>query len=159
MSTHLSAPVVTLLDFLSFERTLNAVPATSKKKALELIAKTLSANIPQLNEDALFEHLVQREKLGSTAIGHGCALPHCRADSAENVYGCFLKLVTPIDFDAPDKEPVDLIFSIVVPSEATEMHLNILAYIADLFHNESFRNRLRKAKSNDELYQLLTNLS
>ncbi|MGE4349043.1 MAG: PTS sugar transporter subunit IIA [Candidatus Berkiella sp.] len=158
MSTHLSIPAITLLDFLTFERTLNAVPATSKKKALELIAKTLSTNIPQLNEDVLFEHLVQREKLGSTAIGHGCALPHCRAHT-EQVFGCFLKLATPIDFDAPDKEPVDLIFSIVVPSEATDMHLNILAYIADLFHNETFRNRLRRAKSNEELYQLLTHLA
>ena len=158
MSTHLSMPVITLLDFLTFERTLNAVPATSKKKALELIAKTLSANIPQLNEDSLFENLIQREKLGSTAIGHGCALPHCRADNTDQVFGCFLKLVTPVDFDTPDKEPVDLIFSIVVPAEATDMHLNILAYIADLFHNENLRNKLRKAKSNEELYQLLTHL-
>ncbi|MCS5709239.1 PTS IIA-like nitrogen regulatory protein PtsN [Candidatus Berkiella cookevillensis] len=158
MSTHLSIPAITLLDFLTCERTVNAVPATSKKKALELIAKTLSTNIPELNENTLFEHLVQREKLGSTAIGHGCALPHCRANT-EQVFGCFLKLAAPIDFDAPDKEPVDLIFSIVVPTEATDMHLNILAYIADLFHNDTFRSRLRSAKSNEELYQILRHLA
>lgn len=159
MSTHLPTPTKGVIDFLTPECTINAISVTSKKKILEAIANTLSSNIVQLKENDLFDSLVQREKLGSTAIGHGCAIPHCRANDIDQVYACFLKLNTPIDFDAPDKEPVDLIFAIVVPEEATELHLNLLAYIAERLRDQNTRKALRDAKSNEDLYQLLTNLS
>lgn len=156
MTTQATAPVFNIVHFLAPNCTLNRVCVSSKKKALEQAAKTLANHHIQLNEDALFEGFVQREKLGTTAIGHGCAIPHCRADQIDQVYGCFLKLNAPIDFDAPDHENVDLLFALVVPRDATDTHLNALAAIAEALHNESFLNNLRKTKTDEELYHLLT---
>lgn len=158
MLTFPSLPLINISDFLSAERTLNAVQASSKKKALETIAKTLSANISGLSENALFDQLVQREKLGSTAIGHGCAVPHCHADGISQIYACFLKLDSTIDFDSPDNQKVDLIFAIIVPTDANDIYLNILARISQSLHEEEFRQQLRHAESNETLYQLLTKI-
>lgn len=156
MAEPLPSSALKLQTLLSPARVLCDVSASSKKKVLETIAKTLSANLGQLHEDKLFERFVQREKLGSTAIGHGCAIPHCRAEGIEDIYGCFAKISQTVDFDSPDQAGVDLVFAIVVPEEAVELHLNALGYIADLFHNDQLRQQMRRAKSSDELYRLLT---
>lgn len=155
MPTHLHSPTKLVNDYLLPTCTINGLPASSKKKVLESIAKTMAMHVPNIQEISLFNSLVQREKLGSTAIGHGCALPHCRTMNIDQAYASFFKLSRPVDFDAPDKKGVDLIFSLIVPEDATNLHLSLLANIAELLNNATIRAGLRHAKSNEELYQIL----
>ncbi|MGD9591780.1 MAG: PTS sugar transporter subunit IIA [Candidatus Berkiella sp.] len=147
--------MIQLSDILTPDRTIYCAIANSKKKALELIAQTFCLSIPTLNENIIFDGLVQRERLGSTAIGQGCAIPHCRVDEIEHAIGCFMMLKEGIDFDAEDHQQVNMLFSIIVPQEAQEMHLELLATIAKLFREEPFRRSLYQAKNRDELYQRL----
>jgi|SRR5690554_199945 len=128
------------------------VPGTSKKKVLENIADVLHDALPELDNTDLFESLIAREKLGSTAIGKGIAIPHCRSNKIERTVGCLVKLQEPINFDAPDDLPVDILFVMIVPEQATDEHLQTLAQLAQLFEQSEFRNALRKARSNSALY-------
>ncbi|MGB1236800.1 MAG: PTS IIA-like nitrogen regulatory protein PtsN [Pseudomonadales bacterium] len=130
----------------------------SKKRTLEYISGIIcdaAGNIPQ--ED-IFDGLIERERLGSTGIGEGVAIPHCRVENLANVGAVFLKLEQPIDFDAIDGKKVDLIFSLVVPSNCCDEHLSTLAELAQLFNSEDNRNALRACQSHDELYQTLIKL-
>lgn len=125
---------------------------SSKKKALENVADALHNALPEIDSAELFEHLIAREKLGSTAIGKGIAIPHCRCSKVERTIGCLVKLQEPIDFDSPDDLPVDILFVMLVPEQATNEHLQTLAHLAQLFEQSEFRNALRKSKTNEELY-------
>lgn len=135
----------------------------SKKRALELLAEHLATEATQANQitpdsiDALeiFQLLICREKLGSTGIGHGVALPHARTKLTEHAVGAFLKLDKGIDFDSPDRQPTDLIFALIVPEHYTDEHLKILAYLASLFSDESFCTALRNTRDSKELYNYL----
>lgn len=127
-------------------------PGSSKKKALENIADALHGVLPELDNTELFEHLIAREKLGSTAIGKGIAIPHCRCSKVDRTIGCLVKLQEAIDFDAPDDLPVDILFVMIVPEQATNEHLQALAHLAHLFEQGEFRNALRKSKTNEELF-------
>jgi len=131
------------------------IHASSKKRALEKICELLSKNNPTLHQQDIFESFLTREKLGSTALGHGVALPHGRVKSSDKTSGAFLQLDHGVDFDAEDQRPVDLIFAMLVPEESTEEHLKLLSQIAEMFSDEEFRENLRAAKNNDELYKLL----
>jgi PTS system nitrogen regulatory IIA component len=150
-------PIVT--DYLSLERTVYMASASSKKKVMELLSKTIAITIPQITESILFDSFFQRERLGSTAIGKGFALPHCRAKEIEQIVGCFMRLKEPIDFDALDNQPVDLVFALVVPFETTELHLKVLANIAETFKQDAYMTHLRKSQSQEELFKLLTHVS
>lgn len=149
----------TLAEFLTIERTIFKAAASSKKRAIELISGTIATSIPQLTESTLYENFLQREKLGSTALGKGFALPHCRSKEIEHVVGCFLLSQNQIDFDADDKQPIDMLFALVVPMETTELHLQILAFIAEKFSENSFTQKLRNAGSQEELFKILTSAS
>lgn len=127
-------------------------PGTSKKKVLENIADALHSALPELDNTELFENLIAREKLGSTAIGKGIAIPHCRSNKIQRTVGCLVKLQEAINFDAPDDLPVDILFVMIVPEQATDEHLQTLAQLAQLFEQSEFRNALRKAKTNEALY-------
>ena len=132
------------------------VQGASKKRTLQYIANLISERQPNLDAKELFNQLVTREKLGSTGLGNGFALPHCRISGCETPQAVFLKLAEPIDFDAVDKKPVDLVFALVVPEHETEQHLQFLRLIAEQFSNEELCEALRCADNSEALYRLLT---
>ncbi len=136
----------------------------SKKRALELLAEHLANEANQSADpsseetiDALdiFQLLTEREKLGSTSMGHGVALPHTRTSLTEHAIGAFLKLDEGVDFDSPDEQKTDLIFALMVPEHYTDEHLKILAYLASLFNNANFCKAIRSTNDTDEIYKHL----
>jgi len=135
----------------------------SKKRALELLAEQLATEATRVNKpldediDALdiFQLLTEREKLGSTGMGHGVALPHARTSLTEHAVGAFLKLDEGIDFDSPDSQKTDLIFALMVPEHYTDEHLKILAYLATLFNNANFCKEIRESADTKEIYDHL----
>jgi len=141
-------------SILAPRRTLCGVEGGSKKRTLEILANQIAQDIPTLNADDLFRRLIARERLGSTGLGHGIAIPHCRIENCTGTVGALIKLQKPVDFDAIDGEPVDIVFALLVPEEATDDHLQILATLAGLFSDQAFRKQLRRANSDEELYQL-----
>ncbi|MCB1677776.1 MAG: PTS IIA-like nitrogen regulatory protein PtsN [Halioglobus sp.] len=146
----------TLSDILTPGRTVCCAPGVSKKRLFETIARIISEDQPTLTYDEVFDHLIAREKLGSTGLGQGIAIPHCRVESCPDPLGTLLTLQDPIDFDAPDDQPVDLLFVLLVPGEANQQHLDILAHVARLFSRADFCQRLREARDNRQLYDIAT---
>ncbi len=147
---------MSLRNILAPGHALCGVPGTSKKRTLEYIANFISHNQPSLDAKELFNQLVMREKLGSTGIGNGFAIPHCRMANCERPEALFLRLAEPIDFDAPDRQPIDLVFALVVPEDETEKYLEFLRQVAEQFSNESLCQELRESTDNETLYRLLT---
>ncbi len=141
-------------EILTLERTQLGAQCSSKKRVIEYVANFLADKIPDAQADDLYEHLIAREKLGSTGIGEGIAIPHSRLSECEDTLGALFILETPIDFDAIDRVPVDIVFVLLVPTEATEQHLQTLSMLAQKFSQQSFRDNLRQAKDSHELYQL-----
>ncbi|MFW2439697.1 MAG: PTS sugar transporter subunit IIA [Arenicellales bacterium] len=115
---------------------------TSKKRLLEQVANIFAERLPETDARQIFSTLIDRENLGSTGIGHGVALPHGRIAGLEDVVGVFLHLKDDLDFDAVDHLPVNLVFAILVPEDATEEHLNLLASLAGIFRNDEKRQIL-----------------
>ncbi len=115
---------------------------TSKKRLLEEIANLFAEQLPNIDASQIFSTLIERENLGSTGIGNGVALPHGRIPGLNHVYGIFLHLQNPLDFDAVDHLPVNLVFAILVPEDATEEHLKLLASLAGIFRDEETRQKL-----------------
>ena len=138
---------------LTPERTFAGVQGGSKKRVLELIGK-LVAQHTNLDPDAIYENLIARERLGSTGFGNGIAIPHCRLEDCHQAIGALLQLDGKIDFDALDGQPVDLIFVLLVPQEATEQHLQILKMLAGKLDNAELRDALRAAPDADALYRV-----
>lgn len=137
---------------LSPGRTLCGAPGISKKRTLENIAQFICEDIPTLNANDLFDSLVARERLGSTGLGNGIAIPHSRMKNCNKIIGSLIKLERPVDFDAIDSEPVDVLFVLLVPEEATDDHLKVLSELAQRFSNPDFCNHLRQAESNEALF-------
>ena len=136
-------------------RTFCDASGVSKKKVLESIAETLSKEVPAINASELFEALVARERLGTTGLGHGIALPHCRFKSCPEPTGLLARLEEPIDFDAVDREPVDLVFALIVPEGDHQKHLEILKNLAERFNNEDIRNQLRQAENAEAMFEIM----
>ena len=145
-----------LSEFISPERVISHSKVTSKKRALEEVSGLIAGAQPSLVETEIFDCLLARERLGSTGIGHGVAIPHGRLKSVTHPIGAFAMLEKGVDFDAMDGVPVDLVCALVVPIESTEEHLQILASLAALFSDEHIRESMRRAASAEELYTLLT---
>ena len=139
-------------SILDRELTLCKAQGSSKKRVLENIAEFIHQHYPHIDADELFRQLTARERLGSTGIGHGIAIPHCRSNQVQTAIACLVTLKEPIDFDAHDDAPVDIIFVLIAPENASDEHLNILAGLAGLMNQADFRNNLRKSTSSDELY-------
>lgn len=137
-------------------RTLDGVPGGSKKRLLEFFSKFISQQIPTLESIEVFDNLIARERLGSTGVGEGIAIPHCRVKNCSESLGTFIRLKDKIDFDAIDGRPVDLVFILLVPEEATDQHLQLLSSLAEKFSNPDFCRLLREATSSDALYELWT---
>ena len=129
----------------------------SKKRALEKLSEYLAKGEPTLTETMIFDKLVERERLGSTGLGEGVAIPHCRISEAQHAIVALITLAEPIDFDSRDKKPVDILFALVVPENCSETHLKILANAAEMFSDSQFCKALRNCESNDTLLQLISN--
>ncbi|KKK84916.1 hypothetical protein LCGC14_2778510, partial [marine sediment metagenome] len=134
---------LTIDNILAPELTLCKVPASSKKRVLEFIAEQILQRNDALNESQVFNNLIARERLGSTGIGQGIAIPHCRLEGLEHVIGVLMTLEEAVEFDAIDNQPVDLVFALVVPKEATSEHLELLSQLAEKFNERTFCDRLR----------------
>ena len=147
--------MIRLETILTPGRSLVNVPGGSKKKALEQIANLISSQVPELEMQDVFEALIAREKLGSTGFGNGIAIPHCRLEGCETPVSALLHLEKPIDFDAIDGAPVDLLFVLLVPQAATDAHLELLRQIASMLDRKDVRDKLRSASSNEALYQVV----
>ncbi len=127
----------------------------SKKRALEVIAEVLALESGTDDPLAIFQLLTEREKLGSTSLGHGVALPHARTSLCDHAIGAFVKLNKGIDFDSPDHKPTDLLFALMVPEHYTDEHLKLLAGLASLFNDKNFCQRLRESNDPLDLYNTL----
>jgi PTS system nitrogen regulatory IIA component len=148
--------VNTLSQILSRGRTLCRAPGTSQKRLFQTIAQLISADQPSLPTGEVFNRLIAREKLGSTALGEGIAIPHCRVETCVAPVGCLVTLADPVDFNAPDDRPVDLLFALLVPEGSDQQHLDTLAGLARLFQQEAFCRRLRAAQDAAELFRIAT---
>lgn len=138
-------------DFLSEARIGQGLEIASKKRLLETLARLLASGNVSLNPDTVFERLLERERLGSTGLGHGIALPHARIKDVGEAIGAFVSIAGGVDYDAVDGRPVDLAFALLVPEQATEEHLQLLARLAGLFNDAQVRKRLREAESADAI--------
>jgi PTS system nitrogen regulatory IIA component len=136
-------------------RVVGNVDARSKKRALEILSGLLAESGAGTTAQEAFENLLQREKLGCTALGHGVAVPHGRAGGLDQPIGAFVKLQEPVDFDAPDAQPVDLIFALLMPDEVVADQQQTLERIARLLADPLLREQLRQAESSSALYELL----
>ncbi|NRA21327.1 MAG: PTS sugar transporter subunit IIA [Oceanospirillaceae bacterium] len=148
-----------IIDLLSTETVICDLQVGSKKRTLDTISTLVSNRADNISQDDIFTGLIERERLGSTGIGKGVAIPHCRLDDLEKPIGLFFKLSKSVDFDAIDREPVDLIFALVVPSNCCDEHLSTLAQLAELFDDDHNRSRLRQCTNSIELYQALQSMT
>ena len=145
-----------ITDVLSVDRTCCDAPGVSKKRVLEFIADFFSEHTDFIDANELYHQLISRERLGSTGIGEGIAVPHCRLSGCPRITGVLLKLDNSVDFDAIDGQPVDLIFALVVPDEQNDEHLQTLSAIAELLQSSELRQQLRNCSSSNNLYQIAT---
>ena len=142
-------------DILSPHMVFERVKAPSKKKLITEIAG-FAAGAAGLDADKVFDALWQREKLASTGVGHGVAIPHARMAKLEKLVGVFVHLDEAIDFEAIDSAPVDLVFALLTPAEAGADHLKALARISRLMRNAAVCEKLRAANDRSQIYALLT---
>ncbi len=144
-----------LSQVLSRDCTVNNVICQSKKRALEIISELAAAQL-NLPQQEIFETILNREKMGSTGIGGGIAIPHGKlSDDTPRTLGVFIKLEQPIAFDALDKQPVDLLFALLVPESQCKIHLHTLSLVARRLDDKKICRQLRAAGSSEELYALL----
>ncbi len=129
---------------------------SSKKKLLEQIAGIFSESITGADAGRIFSTLIERENLGSTGIGQGVALPHGRISGLSDVVGVYIQLKDDLDFDAADHQPVNLIFAILVPENATEEHLNLLASLAGIFRNDEKRKKLLSTTDPSQIREIFS---
>lgn len=142
-------------QFLVVDRICTGADVTSKKRLLQTLAELLADGDAALTEEAIFERLTERERLGSTGLGHGIALPHSRMQEVVEARCAFIQLRQGIDYDAIDNQPVDLALALLVPEEANETHLQLLSALAAMFSDEGLRDKLRSAVSPREILTLV----
>lgn len=140
-----------LEELLSPTRTVCSVDAASKKRIFEIVAHKIAESTQGIDENQIYLQLLAREKLGSTGLGRGVAIPHCRVAGCQQPVGTLLTLSKGVDYDAPDGDPVDVVFALLVPEQATQDHLDILAELARRFSSDSYCSALRAARNELEL--------
>ena len=126
----------------------------SKKKALETLASMLASAGEELDHDEVFDSLLARERLGSTGMGHGVAIPHGRLAGLDRAIGALLVLEPPVEYEAPDGEPVDVLFALLVPEDSTQEHLQILATLARVFSDPDNVARIRQCREDLDLLEM-----
>jgi PTS system nitrogen regulatory IIA component len=143
-----------LENILSQARCHCRMVGSSKKRILKTIGEHLSETNNNLDASEVFDSLMAREQLGSTGIGAGIAIPHCRVPLCSNIVGMLITLKEPIDFDSIDNSPVDIIFVLIVPEQKTNEHIETLAGLAKLFSDEDFCYTLRNTQDSEDLYNI-----
>lgn len=143
-----------ITEILSPESTFSNLRLSSKKKVLEKISNVMSEAIDCPNQE-IYESLLSREKLGSTALGDGIAIPHGRLNQLDKAISVFILLDDPIDYDSPDDKPVDIIFAIMVPQNANNEQLKYLAQIAKILSEGCLVSQIRNAHSDQALYEII----
>jgi len=143
-------------QLLSLQRVVPAVSASSKKRLIEQLSTLLGEGEPEVDTQAAFQSMIDRERLGSTGIGDGVALPHGRLKGLKKAVGAFVTLEQEMDYDALDRKPVRMAFALLVPDNATQEHLQLLRELAIIFSNKVVRERLLHAKTAEEMYRTLT---
>ena len=145
---------MTISALLSPDRIFIDTDISSKKRLLEFIANTVAAQFG-LSQQKLFNNLLDRERLGSTGLGKGFAIPHARLVNLDTTIACFIRLDQPVNFEAPDDQPVDLVFTIIIPEKATDEHLKILSSLAKIFSQTEICDAIRKADSGEEVARII----
>ncbi len=143
-------------DLLGPDSVLAKLRVGSKKQALQELAKRAAA-ITQLPERQIFDVILERERLGTTGVGGGIAIPHGRLPKLDRIYGIFARLEQPIDFESIDEQPVDLIFMLLAPEAAGADHLKALARVSRMLRDRATTEKLRGSANAEALYALLTN--
>ena len=141
-----------LATLISPETVVDIESVSSKKRALEQLAGLLVDVNSQLAQGQVFDALMERERLGTTALGKGVAIPHCRLPGITRASIALIKIDSGVDYDAPDKSPVDILLALVVPEESTEEHLEILASLAGMLADNRFLAQLRNQQDSESLY-------
>jgi PTS system nitrogen regulatory IIA component len=142
-------------DLLTPDAVVPALKASNKKQALQALSEQ-AAKLAGLQSRDVYEALQQRELLGSTGVGRGIAIPHGRLPALQKIFSVFARLEQPIDFEAPDEEPVDLVFLLLAPEHAGADHLKALARISRLLREPQSLEKLRTAPDRAALFALLT---
>lgn len=144
-----------LSDFISPDSVVPLLKAKTKKQLLQDLS-VRAARLTGLSERDIFDVLWQRERLGSTGLGQGIAIPHGRIKGLKEAVGAIVRMKQPIPFDAPDGQPVNLIFVLLVPDRATDLHLQILSELAQMFSDKPFRERLLAGATSSAVHQLIS---
>jgi len=139
-------------SILAPERTFCNISTRSKKNAIEKAAKLIAESMLSLDAHNVFKKLIEREKLGPTALGYGIAVPHCRIEGCTNIVGALFTLDTPIDFAAFDDTPVNIMFVLLVPIHEVDNHLKAMAMLAERFESAKYREDLLSATTGQELF-------
>ena len=146
---------MSLSELITEARVVGSCHVSSKKRLLESLGELLASSSDSLTPETVFDCLLERERLGSTGLGQGVALPHARSPAVRAPVGAFIRLCAPVGFDSIDDQPVDLAFGLLVPEAANEQHLQLLSGLARLFDNPGFRQRLRDAADSQTVFEIL----
>ena len=144
-----------IVDLISPDRVLPSARANGKKQILQDLAKE-AARCTEVPERQIFDVLLERERLGTTGVGGGIAIPHGRLGKMEKLFGLFARFEEPVDFDAIDDQPVDLVFLLLAPEDAGADHLKALARVSRLLRDKDMCEKLRGSTTQDAIYALLT---
>ncbi|MBL1456823.1 MULTISPECIES: PTS sugar transporter subunit IIA [unclassified Methylophaga] len=132
--------------------------ATSKKRVIENLSRMLAANTSAATAEKIFQVLLERERLGSTGLGKGVAIPHARVPDLTHTVAAMLTLETPVEFEAADGKPIDIAFGLLVPEDDTEHHLQHLSRLVTLFRDEEICSRIRQASNAEAIFELLLSI-
>ena len=146
---------MTLADIIDARAILPGLKVQNKKQLLQELSQALSSLVA-IDARVIFDALLQREKLSSTGLGQGIAIPHGRLPSITRVYGVFARLVNPVAFESVDGEPVDLVFALISPEQSGADHLTALARVSRLFRDSATLKKLRGTENTDGIYAILT---
>lgn len=153
--TRLARRPMHLEDLIKSDGVLCNATARSKKHCLEILSELMVRGTPDIAAENVFSCLVERERLGCTGLDRGAAFPHCRMAGIETATAAFIKLSTPVDFDAADGDSVDLVFGMMVPTEISDQDHSAIKMVTQVLADEGLRARLRGATSSSELYAAL----
>ena len=142
-------------EILALSRVETGSDLQSKKAVLEHLSEMLATDCPDLTGLEVFEGLLARERLGSTGLGNGVAIPHGRMAGVTETKGAFLKVSSGVDYDAVDNQPVEMFFALLVPEKSTDEHPKILALLAEMFSDASFLDRLRSQEDPETIWTML----
>ncbi len=146
-----------LEDIMKPDGVLCNATARSKKHCLEILSELLIRSVPDIASETIFGCLNDRERLGCTGLNRGVAFPHCRVEGLHECHAALMKLSEPVEFDAADGEPVDIVFGMMLPTEINEEHHAAIKMITQVLADEGLRSRLRSASSSSVLYDALLN--